>query len=157
MIERQRTWKRAPRTTQVLLPKGATDSHCHVFGPVAQFAFMPSDKPSPADAPKEALFALHDQMGIERCVIVQSGYQGFDNAVIVDAMQARPGRYLGIALAAPDVSNAALDTLAAKGFRGVRLNYMAHLAPGANDSELHARAPRLAIAACIFWCIWRLG
>jgi 2-pyrone-4,6-dicarboxylate lactonase len=143
MNERSQTWRSAPQGTTTTLPKGATDSHCHVFGPTTRFPFAKSNNYNPADAPKEALFALHDVMGIERCVIVQSAVHGHDNAVVVDAMQARPGLYLGVALAAPDLDDSALDTLAAQGFRGVRFNYMAHLAPGATDAELMALAPRL--------------
>ncbi|MBL1421272.1 MAG: amidohydrolase family protein [Alphaproteobacteria bacterium] len=144
MTNRPLTWLHDPHPTTTLLPKGATDCHCHVFGPIVQFPYAQGSGFKPADAPKEALFALHDQMGIERCVIVQSGCHGFDNSVVVDAMQARPGRYLGIALAPVNISDVALDTLAHQGFRGVRFNYMAHLAPGASDDELRTLAPRLA-------------
>ncbi len=144
MLERPLTWRPDPHVTTVALPQGATDCHCHVFGPVARFPFPETSSYRPADAPKEALFALHDQMGISRCVIVQSAVHGHDNSVVEDAMQARPGRYLGIALAAPDADDATLDRLAGQGFRGVRFNYMAHLAPGASEKQLRALAPRLA-------------
>ena len=143
MNDRTQTWKSNPSATSTVLPKGATDCHCHVFGPTTRFPFTKTSNYNPADAPKETLFALHDAMGIERCVIVQSAVHGHDNSVVVDALQARPGRYLGVALVAPDLSNVALDTLAKQGFRGVRFNYMAHLAPGATDAELLALAPRL--------------
>ncbi|WP_372921773.1 amidohydrolase family protein [Roseovarius sp.] len=141
--DRPLTWVEFPRQTQVNLPVGAADCHCHIFGPRARFPFAQASKLKPADAPKEALFALHDQMGIDRCVIVQSGVHGFDNTVVEDAMAARPGRYLGVALAPPDVSDAELDRLALGGFRGIRFNYMAHLPPGADEAQLAALAPRL--------------
>ncbi len=144
MTDRPLTWKQDPRMTTAVLPKGATDCHCHVFGPTSRFPYTDTNSYKPADAPKEALFSLHDRMGIDRCVIVQSAVHGYDNSVVVDAMEARPGRYLGIALAPPDVDDATLDTLAAQGFRGMRFNYMAHLAPGASDDALRALAPRLA-------------
>lgn len=144
MTDRPLTWVPHPRQTKVALPIGATDCHCHIFGPTARFPYAEDAKFRPADAPKEALFALHDQMGIGRCVIVQSGCHGFDNSVVTDAMQARPGRYLGIALTPPDVDDATLDLLAAQGYRGVRFNYMSHLAPGASTAQLQALAPRLS-------------
>lgn len=144
MNERQLTWKPEPRRTTTQLPQGATDCHCHVFGPRATFPYSETNSYKPADAPKEALFALHDQMGIDRCVIVQSAVHGYDNSVVVDAMQARSGRYLGIALTPPDVDAANLKELAAKGFRGVRFNYMAHLAAGATEDQLRVLAPKLA-------------
>lgn len=138
------TFHPSPRTTNVALPRGATDCHCHVFGPQAVFPYVETSSFKPADAPKEALFALHDQMGIERCVIVQSGCHGTDNRVVADAIAARPGRYLGVALTAPDADDRQLTILDGQGFRGVRFNYMRHLAPGADASQLRALAPRLA-------------
>nr|CAD6601953.1 amidohydrolase [arsenite-oxidising bacterium NT-25] len=138
------TWHQKPHMTTVRLPKNATDCHCHVFGPVARFPYADDSGFKPAEAPKEALFALHDQMGIERCVIVQSGCHGFDNSVVVDAIAARPGRYLGVALAPADVTLADLRVLDTKGFRGLRFNYMSHLAHGADEAQLRALAPKLA-------------
>ncbi len=144
MTDRQLTWLPEPRPTVAVLPPGATDCHCHVFGPTERFPHDKNSSFKPADAPKEALFALHERMGIERCVVVQSGCHGFDNSAVIDVMQARPKHYLGVALAPARVDDAALDRFAAQGFRGVRFNYMAHLAPGATDDELRALAPRLA-------------
>lgn len=138
------TWNATPSKPRLTLPKGATDCHVHVFGPTAVFPYAPTSGFKPGDAPKEQLFALHDMLGIERCVIVQSGCHGYDNAVVADAMAARPGRYLGTALTPPDVSAAELKRLYAQGFRAVRFNYMSHLAPGATHNELRALAPRLA-------------
>ncbi|SEL29332.1 2-pyrone-4,6-dicarboxylate lactonase [Roseivivax marinus] len=143
MTERPLTWKPNPRQTRVDLPDGATDCHCHVFGPAEKFPFAPESKLAPADAPKEELFALHDRMGIDRCVIVQSGTHGFDNRAMLDAMAARPGSYLGVALAPPDIPDADLAEFAEAGVRAIRYNYMAHLAPGASDDDLRALAPRL--------------
>ncbi|MCD1619333.1 amidohydrolase family protein [Salipiger manganoxidans] len=144
MTDAAQTWHPSPHDTSVRLPSGATDTHCHVFGPQAVFPYAESSSFKPADAPKEVLFALHDRMGIDRCVIVQSGCHGFDNRVVADAIAARPGRYLGIALAPPDISSDALKMLDAQGFRGLRFNYMSHLAPGADEAALRALAPRLA-------------
>ncbi|WP_102223540.1 amidohydrolase family protein [Acidimangrovimonas sediminis] len=138
------TWNPAPSRPAITLPAGATDCHCHVFGPTSRFPYASDSRFRPGDAPKERLFALHDMLGIRRCVIVQSGCHGFDNSVVADAIAARPGRYLGIALAPPSVSDAELDTLDAQGFRGLRFNYMSHLAPGASVEELRALGPRLA-------------
>jgi 2-pyrone-4,6-dicarboxylate lactonase len=138
------TWNANPSQPRLTLPKGATDCHVHVFGPTSVFPYAPTSGFKPGDAPKEQLFALHDMLGIDRCVIVQSGCHGFDNSVVADAMAARPGRYLGTALTPPDVSKAELKRLYTQGFRAVRFNYMSHLAPGASHDELRALAPRLA-------------
>ena len=46
------------------LPRLACDAHVHVFGPGARFPYEPGRATTPADAPKETLFALHDFLGI---------------------------------------------------------------------------------------------
>lgn len=138
------TWNPARSSPEMTLPRGATDCHVHVFGPVADFPYAPESGFKPGDAPKDQLFALHDDLGIDRCVIVQSGCHGFDNSVVADAMAARPGRYRGVALTPPDVPDTKLADLYSQGFRAVRFNYMSHLAPGATEDQLRALAPRLA-------------
>ena len=138
------TWNPNPSTPRIVLPANATDTHCHVFGPASRFPYDPESTLQPGDATKEQLFALHDMLGISRCVIVQSGVHGFDNRAVADAIAARKGRYLGVALAPPDIAAQALADLDRQGFRGLRFNYMSHLAPGASPEALRALAPRLA-------------
>jgi 2-pyrone-4,6-dicarboxylate lactonase len=102
----------------------------HVFGPRSKFPFAPNRKSSPADAPKEKLFAMHKRLGISRCVIVQSIVHGNDNAVVEDAIDAGGGNYLGVALVDVDVSNEELKRLASRGFRALRFHFMKHIAGG---------------------------
>lgn len=83
-------------------------------------------------------------MGIERCVIVQSIVHGTDNSAVEDAIQAGGGRYLGVALVSPDVPDVELSRLAQAGFRGVRFNFMRHIAGSASVDEVLALTPRLA-------------
>ncbi len=126
------------------MPPGSWDTHCHVFGPRPQFPFTPTTRPELPDAPKALLFALHERLGIERCVIVQSAMHGLDNRVVEDALIAKKGAYLGVALLPVTVSDAELRRLDAVGFRGVRFNFMPHLKPTASIDEVLAFAPRLA-------------
>lgn len=133
-----------PSLPTLSLPAGSCDTHCHVFGPQAVFPYPEDASFRPADAPKETLFALHDRLGIERCVVVQSGCHGFDNRVVFDAMEARPGRYLGVALLPPDVGDDVLADAAARGIRGIRYNFMPHLTASASPQDLVALSARLA-------------
>ena len=128
------------------LPALACDSHVHVFGPGACFPYAESRNFTPVDAPKEALFALHRQLGIGRCVIVQSAVHGFDNRVVEDAIATGRGRYLGVALVPANVPDAELQRLAAAGFRGVRFNFMKHLAAAASVDEIIDLTHRLKAA-----------
>ncbi|MET3373391.1 2-pyrone-4,6-dicarboxylate lactonase [Variovorax boronicumulans] len=139
-----RTYLEHPSAPRLQLPALSCDSHVHVFGPVARFPYAADRRATPLEAPKEKLFALHRRMGIERCVIVQSIVHGTDNRVVEDAIAAGEGRYLGIALFEPDVPDAELQRLAQVGFRGVRFNFMRHIAHGANIDAVMRLTPRLA-------------
>ena len=73
------------------MPKGACDSHVHVFGPASVFPYAKDAPFVPADASKESLFDMHARLGIEHCVIVQSTCHGFDNRAVADALKAKHG------------------------------------------------------------------
>jgi len=124
--------------------RGACNAHCHVFGPRARFPFAADAAFIPAaDAPKEALYALNDRLGLQRCVVVQSLCHGLDNRVTEDAVAGRPRDYRGIALLRPDVPDAELQRLDRAGFRGVRFNYMGQLGEGVPIDAVLALAARL--------------
>ena len=134
----------SPAKPKLRLPKGACDSHVHVFGPASVFPYAKGAPFVPHDAPKEKLFAMHAVLGIEHCVIVQSTCHGFDNRVVADAIKARNGAYLGVALAPVSVDDGELKRLAGLGFRGVRFNFMKHLGGGTKVDDIIAFTTRLA-------------
>ena len=142
--QRLPTFDTNPSKPKLRLPAGSWDTHCHIFGPKEQFPFAPTSKIDPADAPKEKLFALHAMLGIERCVIVQSAVHGTDNRVVEDALLAKGGSYLGIALLPVTVADAELRRLDRLGFRGVRFNFMKHLHQAASIEEVIGLGSRLA-------------
>ena len=136
----------APRKPRLQLPKGACDTHFHVFGPQKRFPFAPERTYTPAcDAPKETLFALHAKMGIARGVVVQSAAHGFDNSAAADLLAANEN-YRGVALAPANTGMKELKRLHSQGFRGVRFHYMGtgHLAKGDSIEDVLAMAKRLA-------------
>ncbi len=110
-----------------VLPTGACDSHCHIFGPAVRFPFDPNRTYTPADAPKEALMALHRSLGLDRAVIVQPACHGFDNSVTLDAIAASSGTYRGIALVPTNFTSGEITALNAGGMRGVRFNFVRRL------------------------------
>ena len=138
------TFNPTPSRPSRQLPLGACDSHVHVFGPAARFSFSETRNFTPVDAPKETLFELHRQLGISRCVIVQSAIHGFDNSAVEDAIAAGSGRYLGVALVPHDVPSTELLRLKTAGFRGVRFNFMKHLAQAATAQQVIDLTQRLA-------------
>jgi 2-pyrone-4,6-dicarboxylate lactonase len=139
-----KTFSDHPSTPQLRLPPLSCDAHVHVFGPPDRFPYNPQRNFTPAEATKETLFALHRQLGIQRCVIVQTMVHGRDNRVVADAIAAGGGQYLGIALVAPDIDDAGLRALADQGFRGVRFNFTRHLGTGIAPDALPAFTHRLA-------------
>ncbi|HZL30855.1 MAG TPA: amidohydrolase family protein [Pseudolabrys sp.] len=120
------------RTPKFKLPPGATDAHCHVFGPGDIFPYAPNRRYTPEDAPKEMLRALHDHLGVSRAVIVQASCHGIDNAAMMDCLKSDPKRYRGVAIVDDSFGDAQFDTLHAGGVRGVRFNFVKHLG-GAPD------------------------
>ena len=55
------------RKPRFKLPPGATDAHCHVFGPGDKFSYAPNRRYTPEYAPKEMLAALRAQIGRASC------------------------------------------------------------------------------------------
>ena len=126
------------RKPKFKVPPGATDAHCHVFGPAAKFPYAPGRRYTPEDAPKEMLRALHAHLGIERSVIVQASCHGSDNAAMLACIASDPKRYRGVAIVDDSLSDADYDKLDAGGVRGVRFNFVKHLG-GAPDLAVFKR------------------
>lgn len=120
-------WYDGPAKPQFVLPEGAVDAHCHVFGPGEQFPYAPQRKYTPCDASADQLFALRDQLGFERNVIVQATCHGADNRALVDALQRSEGHARGVATVRADITEAELAELHAAGVRGVRFNFVKRL------------------------------
>jgi len=118
-----------PRKPRFALPSSSCDSHFHVFGPHAVFPFAANRPFTPHDAPKEALLRLHEVLGFERGVFVQSTCHGSDHAVMLDLLAATSGRYRGVALLTPATTPEQVKRLDAAGVCGVRLHFVSHLGP----------------------------
>jgi 2-pyrone-4,6-dicarboxylate lactonase len=133
-----------PRKPDYVLPSGAVDAHCHVFGPGSVFPYAPERKYTPADAPKEKLFALRDFLGFERNVIVQATCHGADNRALVDALLAAGDQARGVATIRPGVTRPELADMHAAGVRGVRFNFVRRLADPKPDEYYRGLVDRIA-------------
>jgi len=127
----------SPKKPAFILPDGAVDAHCHVFGPGSDFPYAPERKYTPCDAGKERLFALRDHLGLSRNVIVQATCHGADNRAMLDAVRASNGLARGIATIRPDVTEAELAEMHAAGVRGVRFNFVKRLVDPKPDAYYH--------------------
>ena len=116
-----------PKTPYFVLPSGAVDAHCHVFGPSPEFPFAPERKYTPCNAGKDDLFALRDHLGFSRNVIVQATCHGKDNSAMIDACRAGGDRARGIASVGADITPEELAEMHDAGVRGVRFNFVKRL------------------------------
>lgn len=116
-----------PRKPTLVLPPGSCDSHCHIYGPFDRFP-LPADRSfTPNEAPEAALRHLHDHLGIDRAVIVQSQGHGFDHRPLLNALARGNGRYRGVALLKPSCGEEEIAAFDAAGVCGVRFNFLSHL------------------------------
>ena len=124
------------------VPPGACDSHIHVYGDKSRFPSMPVNGREMEDHYLDDYIAVRDALGLSRTVIIQTPHYGNDNASMLDSLAAL-GLYKarGIAVTAPDISDAELESLHAGGVRGVGARH----APGTSRNLRGAgRAVRLA-------------
>jgi len=133
-----------PKKPDFILPKGAVDAHCHVFGPATEFPFAQERKYTPCDAGKKKLFELRDYLGFERNVIVQATCHGKDNAAVVDALRASGNRARGIASVGPNVTDEELAEMNLAGVRGVRFNFVKRLVDATPKEVFQGIAERIA-------------
>ena len=116
-----------PSKPHYVVPPGAVDAHCHVFGPGNSFPYAKLRKYTPCDAPREKLWALRDFLGFERNVIVQASCHGTDNRALLDALRHSKGNARGVAVVTRDVSDAELENMHEAGVRAVRFNFVKRL------------------------------
>ena len=115
---------RNPRKPKLALPRGAVDTHVHVFAP--RYKLSPDRGYNPPDSTLGDLKHLHTTLGIERVVFTQPSVYGVDNSAILDAMAAlnaeAPNRARAVVAVTMDIGDDELAALDARGGRGVRLN-----------------------------------
>ncbi len=133
-----------PKKPDLRLPPGACDAHCHVFGPAAAFPYHPNRAYTPPDAPKEALKALHDHLGLERAVIVHASCHGVYMDATLDAIAWSGGAYRGTAIVEPEIGDADLRRYHEGGIRAVRFNFVRHLESVPEPAVVRRMADRAA-------------
>jgi len=115
---------RHPRKPKIALPKGAIDTHVHVFE--KKYPLSPGRGYNPPDSTLADLKHLHKTLGVDRVVFTQPSVYGTDNSAILDGMAAlnaeTPNRARGVVAITMDISDQELAALDAHGVRGVRLN-----------------------------------
>ena len=111
-----------PRKPKIQFPPLACDSHAHICGPIARYPYYARRIYTPADTLLPDYEHMLDTLGVQRAAIVQGSIYGSDNTVLLEALKAGRGRYRGVAVVEPDVSDQTLRALHKAGVRGVRMN-----------------------------------
>ncbi|MGR2701529.1 amidohydrolase family protein [Vibrio campbellii] len=132
-----------PSKPKFVVPQGAVDAHCHVFGPAAKFPYSPARKYTPCDASKEQLFALRDHLGFSRNVIVQASCHSTDNRALVDALETAGELARGIAFVDETITEHELKEMDRAGVRGVRFNFVKRLVDTVPTEKLKAIADKI--------------
>lgn len=131
------------------LPKGACDTHAHVFGPYERFPLADPRPYTPASASKEQYLAMLDAAGFNRGVLVHGGAHGWDLSAMLDAIASAPERLRGVGVIRGAADHAELKRLDSAGVRGLRFTEVA--GPSASQQfdgrvgldALHALAPSM--------------
>lgn len=133
---------RALRRPRFAMPRGAVDTHAHVFGPRDRFPFSPERSYTPEDCTVAQYAELLDTLGIDRCVVVHGGAHGTDNRVTLDAIATLGTRARGVAVMRPGLSALQLQQLHDGGMRGCRISSVVR--GGAQFEHLEALAAQVA-------------
>jgi predicted TIM-barrel fold metal-dependent hydrolase len=111
-----------PKRPATPLPAGAWDSHAHIFGPPDRFPFTAGRGYTPPSAPVENYIALLDQLGFARGLIVQGNAHGYDNRVVLDALERHPHRFRGVGITDTRIPPETLRDWHRLGMRGLRFH-----------------------------------
>ncbi|MBD0270705.1 MAG: amidohydrolase family protein [Acetobacteraceae bacterium] len=124
-------------------PPGATDCHCHVFGPYDRYPLSPGRSYTPPEASVAAYLGMLDTIGLSRTVVVQPSVYGTDNAVTLDAVgEIGPHRARAVVVVDDGFGAAELAAMAERGARGARFNAVS--GNGAPLAQLERLAERIA-------------
>jgi 2-pyrone-4,6-dicarboxylate lactonase len=131
--------------TALKFPPGATDTHCHLFGPFDRFP-LPSGKASyvPVEASLKMYEHMQQRLGLTRAVFVQSVGYGRDHAALLDALRQGRGRYAGTAILDTDAGDDEIARLHDAGVRGTRFHFISHLGKDADTDTIQRIAERVA-------------
>ena len=103
----------------------AVDTHAHVFDRGCRL--IEGRRYTPGfEAPAARYVEVLDRAGVRHGVLVQPSFLGTDNACLLAGLRRFPGTLRGVAVVAPEVTDAELEAMDAAGVRGIRYNLIGH-------------------------------
>lgn len=111
-----------------LMPKGAIDTHAHVFHLSANLAEGRRYTPTYSVSVQDYLRQL-DNLGLANGVLIQPSFLGYDNSQLTNAIKESNGRCKGVCVIAPNSTAKEIEILNRAGIKGVRLNLFGQSVP----------------------------
>lgn len=127
-----------PKKPVFAAPRGACDTHCHIFGPPEVFPYSERRRYTPPAAPLEHYLMLLDAIGIDRGIVVQPNVHDTDNRVSIDAIARSGGRLRGVGRIDDRTTDRELEEMDQGGIRGIRFEFVAGR-PGSTNLPLFER------------------
>lgn len=103
-------------------PANSCDTHLHVVGPQVNYPLVSKRAFTPPDAPLAELVCMHQRLGIERLVLIQTSVFGHDNRCMLDGLEKLGARARGVVIVPDAISTRDLDDMHRLGVRGIRIN-----------------------------------
>lgn len=131
------------RSPNVVLPRGATDCHIHLFD-CTKYKQQPNAPQAPADATIEHYKQVQSWLGLERVVVVQGNAYHKNNQCVLDALDYFGDTARGVVAVDANITDIELDNMHARGVRGVRIMNLLQGAVGLDEmlavnAKVHAR------------------
>jgi len=110
------------RKPKLVAPAGACDTHLHVYGAPSRYPLFEERNytPDPHSTLDDYLRG-HRTLGLERAVIVTGSANGTNNRVTLDAVARMQGKFKGLALLDPTITDSELSALKNAGMTGFRV------------------------------------
>ena len=139
------------RTPRIVLPKGACDTHVHIFGPFKQFPFQPTHAFSHVDNHESTLddwVRMQDALGLSRALHVASAGYGKTYEPVLHSLCRFPDRLRGLICPPSGITDGELDILTKAGVVGTR-----HVFPSSPviDNTIIARTHELGWKPHYVW------
>src|SRR6188472_145908 len=114
-----------PRAPSRPAPPGTIDSQFHVLGPADRYPVRAGAAYEMPSATWQAAKRMHEALGIERGIVVQTTTYGADHRVVLDGLAALGPGYKGCAnaLVFESATDTELERLHAAGVRGARFSF----------------------------------
>jgi predicted TIM-barrel fold metal-dependent hydrolase len=134
---------KATHKPRVPVPANACDAHIHIAGPLDRFPYIEKRSYTPPPASVAEYLELAGVLGVQRMVVVQPSFYGFDNRCTAAAIaELGLDRARGIAVVDAGVDKAELGRLHRAGIRGTR--FVTTAAGGPALAQLNAVAAKIA-------------